>query len=310
MNKKSILLIIILFLLSFGCIFTVSKFNGLRLLRPPMSHRDTRNDNVVVNVIPSPTLVPTTSEPPTPTPTLTKEQIAENRKKLFEEYNQKYGPCRWVPVLMYHHIMPDDQAKAIGAGKLNVNPEAFRRQMDYLLGKGYQIIGLDEMMTGLKNSSLPSKPVVLTFDDAYRDFFDFVFPILKEKNIKATVFVISQFVGGDRYVTWDELGELNSSNLVLIGDHTLSHLSLINQPVEKINDQIISAKNILESRLGKPVKYFAYPYGNVGQSKQTLRDGGFEGAVLTTNTNPQCAGLPYVLSRIRIGAASLANWGL
>lgn len=251
-----------------------------------------------------------TPAPPTATPTLTPQQIAEIKRKQFEDLNKKYGPCRWVPILMYHHVMPVDQAKAILATKLNVPPDIFRQQMDFLIGKGYQIIGLDEMMAGLRNGTLPVKPVVLTFDDAYRDFYDIVFPILREKNLKATVFVITQFVGGERYVTWDQLKQLGDSGLVLVGDHSLNHLYLSKLSSEELRNQIVSSKDILEQRLGKAVKYFAYPYGSVGQSKTVLSEVGFNGAVLTTYSSPQCAGLSYDLSRIRIGAATLANWGL
>lgn len=297
-------MILVLILLSIVGIYAkfeiddLKKDNGIRV---PLAESINLPKKVIVT--PTPGL-------PTATPTLTPQEIAEIKKKQFDEMNKKFGPCRWVPVLMYHHIMPDDQAKAILASKLNINPEIFRTQMDYLIGKGYQIIDLDEMTAGLKNGSLPGKPVVLTFDDGYRDFYDYAFPVLKEKNIKATVFVITQFVGGDRYVTWEQLKVMGDSGLVLVGNHTLNHPYLLKLSSEELKNQIISSNNILEQRLGKKPKYFAYTYGSAGQSKPVLQEAGIEGAVLTTYSTPQCAGLPYDLSRIRIGSASLANWGL
>jgi len=233
------------------------------------------------------------------------------RKKQFNDWNQKYGPCRYVPILMYHHVMEAEDAQAIGAGYLNVPPDVFRAQMDYLLQKGYQVIGLDEMVEGIRNNSLPAKPVVLTFDDGYRDFYDYVYPLLREKGIKATLFIISQFVGGERYLVWAQIKEMVDSGLVLPGNHTLNHPYLTTLTDFQIKDQIFSANNILREYLGRSVYFFAYPYGSFNsQIEQILKEGGFQGAVVTTNQAPQCLGLPYRFSRIRIGAASLARFGL
>lgn len=256
---------------------------------------------------PKPTVTPS---PPTPTPTLTAQQIAEIKKQTFEAYNQKYGPCRYLPILMYHHIMPKPEAKAIGATNLNVPPEIFREQLDYLLSKGYNFLRLDEMMSGLKNNSLPGKPMVLTFDDNYRDFYTNLYPILKEKNVKATVFVISQYVGGERYTDWWQLSEMAGSGLVLIGDHTLNHPSLPRQTKEEEYNQIVSAKKIIEEQIGVAVNYFAYPYGSVNvTSEQILKENGFLGAVTTIHTTPVCVGLPYELPRYRIGSSSMKAYG-
>ncbi len=257
-----------------------------------------------------PTLTPTLP-PPSPTPTLTPQQIAEIRRREFNDWNQKHGPCKYVPILMYHHVLAAEAAKTIGATSLNVPPDVLRQQVDYLIGKGYQIIRLDEMVEGLRNGSLPPKPVVLTFDDGYNNFYDNVYSLLREKNLKATVFVISQFVGGDRYLNWGEIKEMSDSGLVLIGDHTLNHRSLPSLSLEEERNQIISAKIIIEDHIQRTVAYFAYPYGGINAgSEQILGEAGFAGAVVTTNSHPQCLGLPYEFSRIRIGTGSLSRYGL
>ncbi len=258
-------------------------------------------------------LLPTAAAtlPPSPTPTLTSQEIAEIRRKQFNDLNQKYGPCRYLPILMYHHVLEPEAAKAIGAGYLNVPPGVLREQIDYLLGKGYQIIRLDEMVSGLRNGSLPPKPVALTFDDGYNNFYDNVYSLLREKNLKATVFVISQFVEGDRYLNWGEIKEMSDSGLVLIGDHTLNHRSLPSLSLEEERNQIIAAKVIIEDHIQRPVNYFAYPYGAVNQStEKILGEAGFAGAVVTTSSAPACSGKPYELSRIRIGGGSLSRYGL
>jgi len=268
-----------------------------------------KNSPAVSSVLPSPqpTIVPTI----TPTPSLTPEQIAKIARKKFDDLNAKYGPCKNIPILMYHHVMPADQAKSIGASSLNVSPDIFRGQIDYLVGKGYQAIGLNQLMPMLSTGSLPAKPVVLTFDDGYLDFYNFVFPILIEKNIRATVFVISQFTGGERYLTWSQISELAGSGLVLIGNHTLNHPWLSKLERAEENNQIVSAKNIIEQNTGIKTDLFAYPYGNSNDiAKEILKENGFAGAVTTVSGWTQCANLPYDLQRIRIGGAVLSRYGL
>ncbi|MDP3998623.1 MAG: polysaccharide deacetylase family protein [bacterium] len=246
---------------------------------------------------------------PSPTPTPTPQQLTESQK--LSNSQSSYGLCRYTPILIYHHVMNSQKASEILATNLNISPDVFRQQIDYLIGNGYQIIGLDEMMNGLQTSSLPSRPAVLTFDDGYSDFYDNAFPVLKEKNIKATVFVISQLVGGERYLSWEQIREMADSGLILIGDHTLNHLSLSQLSREEQHNQIVSAKNIIEEQIKKPVSFFAYPYGDFNpQAEEILKEAGFSGAVTVGHSDPQCTGLPYELSRIRIGPVSLKNFGL
>jgi len=258
----------------------------------------TSEPELFVTPFPTATPFPTPTVSFTPTPTSI-------------DWEKTYGPCRRVPILMYHHVMEAKQAEAIGATNLNVPPEKFREQMDYLLQKGYQVISLEEMYEGLKNKEIPVKPIVLTFDDGYRDFYDYVYPILREKNLKATVFIISQFVGGERYLTWSQIQEMSKSGLVSVGNHTLNHPYLTSLRIEEIRNQIISANNIISEKVGQRIRFFAYPYGAVNSLiEEVLKEGDFWGAVVTTSGSPQCLGLPFRFSRIRIGAASLSRYGL
>ena len=233
---------------------------------------------------------------------------AEEEKKRQEEELKKfiatYGPCRSIPILMYHHVA-DEQSW------LYVRKDYFSNQMDYLVQKGYTPVTLPEVVESLQTGkSLPQKPIVLTFDDGYLDFYENAYPILKSHNFKATIFVISQHVGGSAYLSWAQLQEMVSSGLVTAGDHTLSHPSLPPLTEEKLKDQIISAKNIIEQNLGGTVNVFAYPYGGAnGQAEKILREAGFLAAV-TSSRGLSCAKLPYELPRIRIGNANLSAYGL
>lgn len=297
----------VLLVLTFCLLAVIFIFAGNKTIYCPKGSKCSSEiaEKAIVPLSPAVTLTPSL------TSTLTPQQIAEIKKKQFEEMNAKYGPCRYVPILTYHHILLSSEAKEMGVGGLNVDNGVFRQQMDYLIGRGYQTIDLGEMINMLKGNFLPAKPIVLTFDDGYRDFYTNVFPILKEKRLKATVFVISQFNGGDKYLLWEQVSEMANSGLVSIGDHTLNHSSLAKLAKAQQADQIISARSIIEGYIGKRVNTFAYPYGSSNPiGKEVLKENGFLAAVTTIPGRTQCAGLPYDLQRIRIGGASLASYGL
>ena len=233
---------------------------------------------------------------------------AEEEKKRQEEETRKfiatYGPCRNIPILMYHHVADEP-------GWLYVKKETFSQQMGYLATKGYTPVTLPEVVENLQTGKpLPQKPIVLTFDDGYRDFYENTYPILKVFNFKATAFVITQHVEGANYISWDQLREMVGSGLITVGNHTLSHPSLSILTEERLKDEIISAKNIIEGNLGISVNIFAYPYGGAnGEAEKILKENGFVAAV-TSSRGLSCAKLPYELSRIRIGNAQLSSYGL
>lgn len=233
-----------------------------------------------------------------------KKKEEEERKRIEEEkiFIATYGPCEHIPIFMYHHI--DDKP-----GWLYVDKSTFASQMDYLVGKGYTSMTLPEVVADLASGQLPAKPVVLTFDDGYRDFYSQAYPILREKNLKATVFLITQLMEGSEYLTWEQARELAGNPLITIGDHTLSHRSLTSLKEEDIKSEVISSKDILQSQLHLSVNVFSYPYGSSNQTvTKYLQEAGFVAAV-TSVTGYSCAKLPYGLRRTRIGRTPLSQYG-
>ena len=139
---------------------------------------------------------------------------------------------------------------------------------------------LGEVLDGKR--TLPAKPVVLTFDDGYRDFYTDVFPLLKTYGTKATVYVIPGFLNGSNYLTDAQLQEIAGDNTIEIAAHTVHHVWLKNMPREKAQQEIVESKTALETAIHKPVVSFAYPYGAFDEQAISLvKQAGFSTAVST-----------------------------
>jgi peptidoglycan/xylan/chitin deacetylase (PgdA/CDA1 family) len=246
-------------------------------------------------------IVPTSTPSPTPTP----------RPLTFAEMNQKYGPCTSLPVLMYHHIQTEDQAKAHpGQTNLSVFTPNFREQMQYLKDKNYNVV-LPKDLVDFFNSGvgIPAKSVMITLDDGYEDNYTDAFPILRELGIKATIFLITGLAENPGYLTWNEVKEM-AGNGIYFGNHTWSHRNMKTN-AETINKEIGTAQTQLMERGLNPEKIFAFPYGTMsGTADKYL---GTEGYALAFDTIPGrilCAKQRYALGRIRVGNGKLSNYGL
>lgn len=208
-----------------------------------------------------------------------------------------------VPVLMYHYVrpLPDPNVDRLGYG-LSVSPETLREQLQFLNDKGYTTITPQELYQGLQSpKSLPAKPILLTFDDGYADFYAEAYPLLKEFKMDATLFVVTGFVGDaqGRYVTWNQLREMQASGLVTMGAHSQTHINVATNP--RGPQEIIRSKEILEQRLSQTITTFAYPSGAYSPAAiDTVHTAGFEVAFTTEPGMRHTFDKRYVLPRVRI----------
>jgi peptidoglycan/xylan/chitin deacetylase (PgdA/CDA1 family) len=180
---------------------------------------------------------------------------------------------RWsapVPLLMYHSI-------AVHAAprfrKFVVRPDVFAAHMDYLAAERYSMLtAADLARYRLSGRPLPSRAIVLTFDDAYADFADAALPILRGHGFRATMYVPTGYVGttarwlrscgeSDRPVlSWQALRDVVTEG-VEVAAHSHSHPQMDRIPGPAVVDEVRRCKALLEDRLGEPVHGFAYPFG-------------------------------------------------
>jgi peptidoglycan/xylan/chitin deacetylase (PgdA/CDA1 family) len=192
--------------------------------------------------------------------------------------------AKQIPILMYHSI---DDGCSPQFRRFAVSPATFETHVRYLCEHGYQALTVSGLLGALDGrSALPEKPVVLTFDDGFADFYDAALPILLEFGQTATFYVVSGAVGGSsawlsgigegarRTVSWSQLDEIRRSGIE-IGAHSVTHAALDLLPLDKAREEIAIAKRDLENRLGCEVASFAYPFGyqNAGIRGLVQREG-------------------------------------
>ena len=250
------------------------------------------------NLSPIPTPLPTNTPTPTPLPTPTPVPLV--------------GYCLKVPVLLYHHVQPQQQAVEKKQTSMSVDNEMFDKQMEYLVTQGYSFLTAKELVDALKNKSpLPTKSIVLTFDDGYRDNFEYAFPIIKKYNIKTNFMIATGLLEGADYMSWNNLDEMSASGLVYWTNHTWSHYNIASGNTEKIKYEVSTGKEQLQSRFGQEVNIFTYPYGLFGShSIQILTEMGTIGAFSTIPGHWQCDSFIMALHRNRVGNSSMSSYGL
>ena len=244
-----------------------------------------------------------------PTPTIT--ATPKPKPVTVTDLNKKYGPCAKVPVLMFHHIETEAEAKLNHQTSLAVSPEYFAKDMEYLKIHGYTIITAKDLINFFDfGAVLPKKPVMITLDDAYRDNYVNAFPILKQYGFKATIFTPTGLVQNPDYLTWQQITEMSSSGLVYFANHTWSHHA--SSGTLAVQDKEISLADTQLSENGQnPDKVFAYPYGNPSvDAEKILSKYGYKLAFTTVSGNIQCKGRRLTLPRTRMGNAPLSHFGL
>lgn len=188
----------------------------------------------------------------------------------------------YAPILLYHHI-----ALRRPQNSYYVSPEIFTKQMQWLKDNGYQVISFDQFYAATQGEGkIPSKPVVITFDDGYADQYKNAFPILKKFSYSATFFIkINNLNKGG--MTWNNLKELQKTGNI-IGSHSVNHNNMAKMSDKELKYELQESKQILEKNLKTEIKYFAYPGGEYSATTiEATKNVGYLAAVTTRHAVDQ-----------------------
>ncbi|MCJ8166382.1 polysaccharide deacetylase family protein [Pontibacter sp. E15-1] len=166
-----------------------------------------------------------------------------------------------VPILCYHQIRDWRTSDSKQAKDYIVPTERFEEQLKMLADSGYHAILPDQLLAYLTTGApLPAKPVMLTFDDTNLDQYTVAAPLLDKYGFKGVFFVMTVSMGRPRYMSRAQVKEL-ADNGHVIGCHTWDHQNVKKLKPEDWYTQVEKPKQVLEEITGKPVNYFAYPFG-------------------------------------------------
>ncbi len=208
-----------------------------------------------------------------------------------------------VPILTYHYVGNNPNPKDLQRNALSISPDKFDAQMNWLSKNGYTPITLDTLWAifGHKTNA-PAKPIVITIDDGYIDFYTTAFPIMQKYGFHSVAFIPTGLIGGSYYMNWDQIKELQRTGLVSFEAHSVSHAYLPGLSWNQMYKELGDSKITLQSQINFPVNFIAYPYGATNASViSAAQKAGFVGGAGTWfgRANYPSMNLP----RIRVSGA-------
>lgn len=214
-----------------------------------------------------------------------------------------------LPIIMYHYVEYVKDAGDFIRKSLDIVPHAFENQLKTIDDNCYEtyfVRDIPDILDGKKPHN--EKSVILTFDDGYEDFYTDVLPLLKKYHIKATLYVVYNFIDRKGFLSKKELNEIVGSGLVEIGSHTLNHRYLKNLSADTQRSEIFESKTKLEKLLKIPVNTFAYPYGAFDdRTVELVKEASYSAAVSVIRGVTQSIDNQFILYRIRAGGTTGDN---
>lgn len=223
---------------------------------------------------PTDTLTPTETLTPTPTYTPTPLPTPDSLDRAFV-----------VPILMYHYLSVPPADADIYRLDLSVSPQNFREQMAWLQASGYETISLYDLVYALNIGwpPLPDRPIILTFDDGYRDNYENAFPILQEYGFSATFFILTDVTDREdpNYMTWDMLREMHEAGMS-IEVHGREHVAMSERETDWLIYHLLGPAQTIEANLGYQPRFLAYISGQYDDLTMTVaHETGYWAAVTT-----------------------------
>ena len=201
-----------------------------------------------------------------------------------------------LPILGYHRVGPlrDDHVPTVSA-------QAFERQLAFLARYRYRVLTLHDVIQRLdRGEPMPRHSMVITFDDGYEETHTVAWPLLKRFKFPATVFITPAEVGSPGFITWEQVTEL-SRNGVTIGSHTMHHSYIPLVSDDRLPEELVESKHVIEQRIDHPVQFISYPVGGFTPRAQAIvKQAGYLAACTTNRAFSRSPIDRYALRRVKV----------
>ena len=172
-----------------------------------------------------------------------------------QDNNSKYySNDNGVLSLMYHRFNENKYPST------NIRMDIFVEQMNMISNQGYEFYDPKNFIDQFSKTK-DKKKILLTIDDGFKSFYNEAWPYLKKNKIPFILFVSTEPVGKNGYMTWDEIKEIDKSKIGFIGHHSHTHEYLIDMTENEFIKDIETASKIFNEKLGHVPSIFSYPFG-------------------------------------------------
>ena len=185
-----------------------------------------------------------------------------------------------VPILIFHSTRPYIESDTPAVRRYIATPDTLEQELAYLRDHGYVSVNFDDLVSHImKNTPLPQRPIILSFDDDWESQYTYAFPLLEKYGFTATFYIWTAVVGREHHMSWDQIRTLGQAGMQ-IGCHTITHPYLTRvKSDESLRREIIGARTLIEERVGVPVTTFAYPFGQYNERVAAMvKEAGFTSA--------------------------------
>ena len=179
--------------------------------------------------------------------------------KADEDNIKTYSDDMGILSLMYHRF---DENKYPST---NIKMSIFKKHIEIIRNSNYKFYNPKNLENDFSVNKIEKK-ILITIDDAFTSFYEVAWPYLKMEKIPFILFISTEIIGQNGYMTWEQIKEIEKESFAYIGNHSHSHNYLVDLKIDDVKDDINTSSSIFNKNLGYNPIFFSYPFGEYSSS--------------------------------------------
>ena len=180
--------------------------------------------------------------------------LLSSNSKAVENNIKYYSDDKGILSLMYHRFNENKYPST------NIQMDVFKQQIEIIKKLKYKFYDPKDLKKKFHTKKIEKK-ILITIDDAFSSFYEFAWPYLKKRKIPFILFISTESVGRNGYMSWSQIKELERASTAYIGNHSHTHNYLVDLKNEEFMNDIDTASLIFNEKLGYNPIFFSYPFG-------------------------------------------------